>query len=494
MSPTSRTAPDRVTVPSREDTVARVATTAIGGPLGRYATPLVRGWRWYAAALAALSSVAVGLSVTLRGHCIQKGWNTPDQFWHACFSDLPATYKDNGLSNGFGSWLLGGSGAPTLQQPPLTGFVMSLLAAVVPSGDSAGRMLFYFSLWAVLAAALLAVTVWLTTASVPRHPLRAAHVALSPVVVTTLVLAPDIVGVALVAAGLWAWRRERLVTAGILLGLAVSARSYPLLVLVALFLVCLRAGRLTTWARTAGAAVITAGVVLGVFGALNPAGAVAAYRGWWGAGAGFGTPWVIPQLAGYPLPTGAVTGLAMIGWLVAVLAGAVLALSSSRRPGVAELSLVMIAVVLVTGKSMPVQSALWLVPFVALVGMSWRDHLIWAGAEALGFVTVWLYIAGLSVPDRGLPPGWYAFFLLVRVAGVLWLVHRTWSVARWRWPDLRDDADARRVAAEERGQVLDPALLAALEAADEAAAFEDEPDELAGPLRGARDQLIVRFG
>ena len=59
-----------------------------------------------------------------------------------------------------------------------------------------------------------------------------------------------------------------------------------------------------------------------------------------------------------------------------------LALSPGRRPTVAEVALVMLAIVLVTGTALPPQASLWLLPLVALVGLRWRDHLIWAGVEA----------------------------------------------------------------------------------------------------------------
>ena len=486
--------PDRVVVPTRADPVAAAASEVIGGPLGRYAVAVAKGWRYYAAALGAVSAIPMGLAVLERTHCISSGWSTPDQFWHACFSDLPATYKDNGLAAGLGPFLTGGPASPTVAQPPLTGLVMSVLASLVPSGDIGSRMVFYFGLWAVLAALLLVLTVWWTTASVRSFPIRGAHVALSPVVVLTIVVAPDILGVALLSAALYFWSRERLILSGVLLGLAISARTYPLLILLALLLVCLRAGKLAVWARVAGSALVTFGAILVGFGLLNPGAAFLAYRGWASGGAGFGSPWVLPQLAGYPLPSTAVTGLAILGIVVAIVVGSVFALGSVRRPGAAEVSLVMVAIVLLTGKSMPVQSSLWLVPLVALVGLRWKDHLLWAGAEVLYFVAVWLYIAAISVPDRGLPPGWYAVFLLIRLIGVGWLIHRTWHVARRRWPDVRETAEERRVAAEESGHPLDAEVFAELEATDARLAQEADPDELAGPIRGSRDHLIVRFG
>jgi hypothetical protein len=460
--------------------VVASASEVIGGPLGRYAVSLAKGWRYYGAVLAAASAVPMALGVLERAHCIDRGWSTPDQFWHACFSDLPATYKDAGLTAGVVSFLTGGAGSPNPPHPPLTGFVMSLLASLVPAGPIEDRMRFYFALWAVLGALLLALTTWWTTASVRRFPLRAAHVALSPVLVLTVLVAPDILGVALVAAALYCWSRQRLVLAGALLGLAVSARTYPLVILIALLLVSARAGRLIAWGKTAGAALVTFGGVMVAFGVLNPASAVASYRAWYGSGAGFGSPWLLPQLAGYPLPSRVVTILCVVGWLAAVATGAVVALSTPRRPGVAEVSLVMVGIVLATGTSFPVQSSLWLVPLVALVGLRWKDHLYWAATEALHFIAVWLYLAGVQVPDRGLPAGWYAFFLLLRLTGVGWLVHRTWQVARLRRLLIVDDPDPDPDRDEPDRDQLDR--------------DERDPDQLAGPLAGAPDHLIVRFG
>lgn len=461
---------DLVRVPTRDDVVARSASEVIGGPAGRYAVRLARGWRSYAAALAGLSAVASALAVLLRAPCIDGGWSSPDQFWHACFSDLPATYRDADLGAGIGAYLQGGFGAPAPTQPPLTSFLMTLTATLVPGGPIEDRMRFYFSLWTVAAAVLLALTTWWTAATVRRFPMRAALVALSPVAALTLVISPDIVGVALTSAALYAWSRDRPAVAGVLLGLAASARTYPILVLLAMLLLSVRAGRVQVWVRTAGAATVVFGGLLFVLGALNGDAASSAYRAWFATGAGFGSPWVLPQLGNAPLSATTVTVLAVVGWVLAVLLGAGFALATPRRPGVAEVSLVMIGVALLTGKSFTVQSSLWLVPLVALVGLAWKDVLAWAALEALHFEAVWLYLAGMTTPSRGLPASWYSVFLVLRLGGILWVVARTWQLALGR-PPVRDD---------------DGAVV-------ESAWGEQESDELAGPLRDAPDQLVVRF-
>ena len=116
-------------------------------------------------------------------------------------------------------------------------------------------------------------------------------------------------------------------------------------------------------------------------------------------------------------------------------------------------------------------------PLVALCGLRWRDHLVWAGAEALHFAMVWLYVGGLSKPDRGLPAGWYAVFLLLRVAAVVHLVVRVWRQAAAR-PPVDDAAYAAELGVgDEEAEV--PAAL--------------ETDDLAGDFADAPDQLLVRL-
>ena len=89
----------------------------------------------------------------------------------------------------------------------------------------------------------------------------------------------------------------------------------------------------------------------------------------------------------------------------------------------------MVAIVLCTGKSVPVQSSLWLLPLIALVAVRWRDHLIWAGAELTYFVAVWLYAPIGQDPNRALPAHVYALFVLARFAAIAWLARQVWRTA-----------------------------------------------------------------
>ena len=455
---------DQPTAPDRVDQVPDEALAAVGGRLGRHARR--PGWRATIWPVVALAAVPMQLAMIERAYCIEHGWIGQDMFSRACFSDLPVQLTTGRLTDGFAAYA---SGAAHVDQPVVTGAVMALLGGLAGPGSLIGSQRTYFYLWAILATVLVMATAWLSAASRPRSAGIAAAVALSPLLITTVMVGPDIVGVTVLAAGMWAWSRRRPVLAGALLGVAVMARTYPLLVLLALVFLAVRAGRLDRVRGLLGAAGGAVAVLALVFGVGHRQTLTAAYTSWWHAPSGFGSLWFIPQLAGHPLSTTVSGALAVIGILAAIGAGFVVALGSRRRPSWAEVAFVMVAIALVTGKSIPVQASLWLLPLAALVGVRWRDHFIWVGAEVAHFIAVWLYAGGLARPDRGLPGGWYALFLVLRVAGIGWLVYCVWRQAVTRpahdpdpeWPD-------------------DPAR-------------DEVVDELAGPLTDAPDRVIAAY-
>lgn len=459
-------------VPSgSRDVLPPEALGAVGGPLGRYAAGRAGRWSARLVTLLALMTATMGVGSVERTHCVERGWNGSDQFWHACFSDLPALYQLGHLSGGLPAYLDSGPGRAALDHPVVTGAVMALVGGFVGDGRVVDQVRWYFILWVLLTTLLMLAVVFFTAASRPRHLSDAALVALSPVVALAVLVSADVVGVALVSAALWAWSRRAVVSTGILLGLAIAARTYPLLVLAALLFLALRTGRRQT-ARTLLLAVgATLLLVALPFLAANPGALGAAYSAWWDAAPNLGSLAMLGQIVGHPLSAGASTAIAVLGMVVAVVVSALLALSAPRRPTVAEVALVAVGIALVTGKSVPVQASLWLVPLVALCGFRWRDKLIWAGAEAVHFVAVWLYVAGGSDPNRMIRPAWYAVILLARLAAVVYLVWRAWAQAQDRLP-READPEGEWPEDPDRDEVV---------------------DELAGDFHERPDRLIVSF-
>jgi uncharacterized membrane protein len=489
---------DGVVSPTREDPVVAAASAVVGGPAGRRVAPGRRGWWNVARVLVVASMVLLALAVVQKQHCRSVGWSTPDMFFHACYSDLPVVFEQSGLAAGDAPYAASSQGH-YLQQPVLTGLAMWGLAKIVPDGSVTKQDRWYLDLWTVVIGLSLVGLVLVTVASARGRPWDAAHVAMSPLLIPLALVSPDLLGVALASGGLLAWGRKRPALAGVLLGLAVTARTYPVLLILVLGLLATRAGRLREWWATVGSAAVTGAVVVVPWLLANPAGVGSTYDSWRNSTAGYGSPWLIPGIWGpnarlhahelpgflnHALSASSVTRLAALGWVVALLAGAVLALGAPRRPRVAQVALVVVGIVLLTGKSFPVQDSLWLLPLVALALPRWREHLGWFVGEAAYFVCVWLYAASISTPTRGMPGRGYVWVLIVRLVLVGGLVLITWREA-WR-PELDPvrnpdpDAISSGVPEEERGSY-----------AEERPYFDDP---LGGPFDGAPDRLIVRLG
>lgn len=445
-------------------------STAIGGPLGRYARRpaqmqatgrwsgvLVPAWQPVAAVLSLAAAVMVALGVFQKAYCFQNGWGGDAVFWRACYSDLPNMYVSSGLSDSSFPYF-----TDALTQPVGTGFVLWLLSFFTPDGEAGARV--FVGVWAVAAALLAMALVVVTTLTARRDPWVAGVIAFSPLLITLALVGADLVGVLLVSLGVLLWSRERPWAAGAVFALAIMSRTYALVVLLAVVLVALRAGRYRDAARTAGTALAGALVVLLI---LRTAGLQvgASYTAWLSGIAEFGSAQYLLSLAGHPLTVWPSTIVALSGWVFAILAGSLMTLGLPRRPRVAETAVVMLVIVLLLGKAVPPQWSLWLLPLVALAAVPKQVYVPWLVAEVAYFVAVWMHIPASGSPTRALPAGWYALFLVVRLAAMAYVA---WSCYR-------------QAAARPRAP-RDP---------DEALA--SEPDDAAGAAAGERDRLLVTF-
>lgn len=455
---------DSTVAPTREDGVARAASALVGGPAGRYVGTGRHG-RWTPASVLVLLTVPVmALAVLLRQHCRTTLWASPDQFAHACYSDVPALYSSSGLADGVVPYLQSVDGSH-LTQPVGTGGLLGLLAALAPTGTTAPRWV--FDLAVVLVALALVGLVLAVLHLAGRRPWDAALVALSPVVVTAGLVSLDLVAVCLATLGVLALARSRPVAAGVLLGLAVAVRPLAVVVLVAVWLLAARTGRWSAPHRATVAAAVTWAVVNVPVLVLNPEGWAAYWRASLAPPVGYGSLWLLPQLAGHPLDAGLVRWLWLGATVGVVVTVALVVLGVQRRPRLPAVVLLLLAGVLVVAPAVPVQASLFLLPFAALAVPRWRDLLVWGSAEAAYATGTWLYLYAQSVPERGLAPWAYGTLLVLRLAATGWLA----------WQALR--------------AVRDPSLDPVRSPLDAPGLGRDDP--AAGDLEDAPDALVVRF-
>jgi hypothetical protein len=474
---------DTLVRPTRSDAVLRAASAVIGGPAGTRLGPGRRrfgpggGTVWIATLLALLSVLALGLGVLQKEHCRARGWTTPDQFWHLCYSDIPVLYGSAGLGAKDAPTLVQAVGKDGLGQPPLAGAAMWLVSRAV-DGTTSDASQTYFDLSAVVLVGLLAAAAVAVALAAGRRPWDAAQVAAAPVLITVGLISYDLVAVALTAFALLAWSRRRPLIGGVLLGLAMATRPVTAAVLLAVLTLAVRTGRarpVVMFCLPAVGAWLATRLVLipGTTGGISDS-----FNTWRSAGPGYGSIWLIPSLISQSRPgvarvwytgggmgQGAATVVVLMGLTVVGLATVILGLSTDDRPRLAHLALFAVAGTLLVTKSLPVQAPLVLLPLMALAGLRWRDHLIWVTTEVTYFIGVWLYIAFNSDPKKGLPAGFYLILLLARVAGIIWVMAQ--AVRAMRDPEI----DPVRVPMDGSPGADDP---------------------LGGELDGAPDALVLR--
>ena len=284
--------------------------------------------------LIAASVLAMLLAFAEKVPCRSGAWNyDAKQFQDACYTDIYPLYYTEGLSAGKVPY----TGHP-VEYPVLIGGAMQAAAWLVRNINVAirGREFFDFT---VILLAVCAVAAVLATARAagPDARWQGLMVALSPALILNAFVNWDLIAMALTALGLAAWAARRGVWAGALLGLAVATKFYPLVVLGALLLLCLRAGRLKDFARTFAAAVVA-------WLAVNLPVIIAAPSGWATfyvfskhRGADWGSVWYmfeyfnLPKLGDSQLSV--LNEMSAAALIVAFAAIALLALAAPRRPG-----------------------------------------------------------------------------------------------------------------------------------------------------------------
>jgi len=415
MAPVAETSD--VVLPSESDPVAAAATERFGGPAGTRRGRLDSWWTSLRV-LVLLASSAFFVGYLTKLPCHAESFQGDARYTRLCYSDIPYLYQLRGFADGWLPYVQTGTGkGPALEYPVLTGFFMQIASWLTgTSGDVTERSLRFYDWNVLLLLICLLVTVVCTALTVKRRPWDAALVALAPGVILCSTINWDLQAVAFTSASMLAWSRSRVRLAGVLLGLAIAAKFYPVLLLGPLVVLCLRSGRMRALVQT----------VVWAFGAwivVNLPIAVINFDGWsefYGfsstRGADWGSIWYVLQVLGYPVPD-TMLNIAATGLLLVLCVGiAALAFVARQRPRYAQLAFLVIAAFCLTNKVYSPQYVLWLIPLAALARPRWRDFLIWQAGEVLYFMAIWYFLQQYGNDNKGLPYGWYVAAVLVHVA------------------------------------------------------------------------------
>ena len=447
----SLTAAERV-IPTWTDPTVRRASDLIGGPMGRHAligratvlTPLrvclimaivilVCGWLFKAACIQQGPDGSGGVTLDQGG---QRPWIT------ACYNDAVPLFGSHKLNTGdlpyATSWADNGE-TRYMEYPVVTGYWMWGIAKISQAYLNFARssgvlpvpldVAAYFTIGAIFLGLMYLWAVASTAKIARRRIWDTALMCLSPLLIVHAFTNWDLLAIGITAGAMLAWARQKPVLAGALLGLGAAAKLYPILLLGPLLILCLRAGKMGAWTRSALAAA-------GVWLVINIPVWLAYPQGWyefirlnserppeydswyfiyatlsrskiWDAAVGSATPTLVNMLS---LVLFALA-CAAIGWL---------GLAAQRRPRFAQLAFLVIAAFLLTNKVWSPQYSLWLLPLAVLALPRWRPLLFWQASEAIVWVLLMLSFAGIA--NKGLSIYPFINAALLRDAMVLVLM------------------------------------------------------------------------
>lgn len=408
------------------------AAQLLGGEVGRHARP---AGPWRAAGPWAMLALTISWLVLMLRQlaCLRGG----DVYQNMCYTDITALFYWRGVRDGLIPYL-----EADLEYPVLTGMLIDLTRRIVNllggqtypglEGEalthSAGL---FFGVSAVLMFAGFVLLVW-THLKLSR-PWDALMIAISPAIMTTALINWDALVVALTSLALLAWSRRRPGWTGVWLGLGVAAKLYPLLLLVPLAVLCLRAGRWRPF-------FITTGTTAASWIAVNLPVYLLAPQGWlnfWtfnvDRGADLGSIWYVLQLAGIQIEH--ISTWNAVGMVAGTLAICALLLFAPRRPRLAQGVFLIVTLFLVLNKVYSPQYVLWLLPLLVLARPRWLDWTLFSVAETAYFMAIWAHLGGTTGSGfgNGQDPV-YSAAVLLRISVQLWLcaqvVADAWRPAR----------------------------------------------------------------
>ena len=360
--------------------------------------------------LALLASV---LSFAKFNHCASTGWQSPDQYVHACYSDIPALYGERGLDKGVWAY---SAGADSVEYPVIQGVIMWASAKVIPDGIN---NYFYGS---ALLLALLFIFISLLTFRI--KPEFGYLLPLAPAAVASLYINWDLWAIAMMMLAIYWFDRKAEVASAVALGIAISTKFLPIFLLIPIAIIFFRQEQISKLLKYCAIAIAT-------FAAINLPVALTTPEGWWrfydlnlNRGSDWGSLWYALSNLGLNLTHQNYLSILLL--MIGLSALTIFLLQLRTPPTLAHTAIFVMIIVMAVSKVYSPQYVLWLTPLAIIAIIDRRELTVfwfWQGAEVIYHVAIWQHLAQVTGATFGLPVVAYAVITLVRIgASILLLV------------------------------------------------------------------------
>jgi len=362
-------------------------------------------------ALLALALLAALLSFTKFSQCEGTNWATPDQYIHACYSDLPSLFGERGMADN--TWPYA-SDTNAVEYPVLTGLVMYATSFVAHSPIS------YFNFNALLLALLFIFVIFIVRKIKPEFTYL---VPVAPAMVASLYINWDLWAIATMMLAIYWFDRKAYLYSSIALAVSISTKFLPVFLLLPIIFILWRSNQIREMFKYAATTVA-------IWLAINLPFALTTPTGWWrfyklnlSREADWGSLWLAFSQLGLGLAN--LNYLAVLLLLIGLTAFVIFLFEVKNTPTLASVAFIVLAIVMVASKVYSPQYVLWLTPLAVIALTNKKDlhaFWIWQITETMYHVAIWQHLALFTGAAFGLQEGGYATITLIRIAATVYLV------------------------------------------------------------------------
>ena len=351
------------------------------------------------------------LSFAKSSHCQNTGWATPDQYIHACYSDLPALYGSRGLDKN--EWPYA-SNDNSVEYPVITAMVMYGTSFVANSPASYFNVNIFFLILLLIATALLVRKI---------RPEFAYLVPVAPAMIASLYINWDLWAIATMMLAIYWFDRKQYLHSALIMGLSISTKFLPVFLLIPIAFILWRDAKVKELVKYVAVVALT-------WIAINAPFALTTPTGWWRfyklnleRGADWGSIWLALEQLGLSLTN--LNYLSILLLLIALTTVAILLFELKYTPTLASVAFIVLASVMLASKVYSPQYVLWLTPLAVIALTNKKDmhaFWVWQATEVIYHVAIWQHLATVTGAKFGLAATPFAILTLVRIGGTIYLM------------------------------------------------------------------------